>query len=331
VTEKPGTALVLGVSGQDGPYLARLLLDRGWRVVGTSRDPASLDRRNLDTLGLGRESLSILPLSPRDGKEVLRTLELVEPTVVYNLTGPSSVGQSFEHPAETLLDITQGTVVLLEAIRALGAPIRYYGAASSEMFGETPIPATESTPFRPRSPYGVAKAAAFWTVANHREAYGLHACSGILFNHESPLRPAPFVTRKIVQGAVDIAEGRLDHLTLGNLDVTRDWGWAPEYMEAAIRIMVHSEPEDFVIATGVGHNLRGFVASVFSHLGLDWQRHVRSDEGLRRPLDIAVSLGDPTKALRTLGWRAEVSLPDLVERLVTAETTRRAGTGKPQP
>jgi GDPmannose 4,6-dehydratase len=317
-----GTALIFGVSGQDGAYLAHLLLSKGYQVHGTSRDREMSSFANLRQLGiLGRVILHSAVLT--DFRSVVEVINRVRPTEIYNLASQASVGLSFDQPVETLNSTITSTINILEAIRFLKLDSRFYNASSSECFGNTSVPADESTPFHPRSPYGVGKAAAFWAVANYREAYGLFACSGILFNHESPLRPVRYVTQKIIRGAADITEGKADHLELGALSIARDWGWAPEYVDAMARMLRHDRPEDFVIATGETHRLEDFVAQAFQGFGLDWQRHVRSDPALLRPTDIAHSVGNPGKAERLLGWRAERRMTDVVAALVEAEKARR--------
>ena len=252
-------ALICGVSGQDGAYLARLLLDKGYKVFGTPRDAQVSSFRNLIRLGV-RDQVCLLSMSLVDFRSVLQVLSKVQPDEVYNFAGQSSVGLSFEQPVETLESHATGCLNLLETIRFLDIPVRLYNACSGECFGDTgDVPATENTPFRPRSPYAVAKAAAFWEVANYREAYGLFACSGILFNHESPLRPERFVTRKIIAAACRIAAGSREILRLGNLAISRDWGWAPEYVEAMWRMLQQEKPDDYVIATGASYRLEDFV------------------------------------------------------------------------
>ncbi|QCG93008.1 GDP-mannose 4,6-dehydratase (plasmid) [Azospirillum sp. TSA2s] len=320
---EPKTALIFGVSGQDGAYLAQLLLGKGYTVHGTSRDREMAGFVNLRRLAiLDRVALHSAVLT--DFRSVVEVIARIRPTEIYNLAGQSSVGLSFEQPVETLNGSIGGTLNILEAIRFLKLDTRFYNAASSECFGNTgDRPADEATLFHPRSPYGVGKAAAFWAVANYREAYGLFACSGILFNHESPLRPARYVTQKVVRGAADIAERKTDRLTLGALDIARDWGWAPEYVDAMHRMLAHPEPEDFVIATGETHKLEEFVAEVFSRFGLDWRLHVDTDSGLMRPSDISRSVGNPGKARRLLDWEAQTRMTEMVTRLVEAERRRR--------
>ena len=317
------TALIFGISGQDGAYLADLLLKEGYEVHGTSRDRDVSSFSGLRALGIhGKVHLHSAVLD--NFRHVISILKEVRPEYIYNLAGQSSVGLSFEQPVETIDSIMHGTINIMEAMRFLGLGARFYSASSSECFGNTyGRPAEETTEFRPRSPYAVGKAAAFWAVANYREAYGLFACSGILFNHESPLRPTRYVTQKIVRGAMDIAEGKADALELGNLDLSRDWGWAPEYVDAMRRMLDLDVPTDFVIATGATYSLTDFVACAFDVLGLDWRKHVRTSGAFQRPTDIAYSSGNPEKASRLLGWQATVKTPDVVKRLIGAEREKR--------
>ncbi|MGK7947313.1 MAG: GDP-mannose 4,6-dehydratase [Xenococcaceae cyanobacterium] len=311
-------ALICGISGQDGSYLAKLLLEKGYIVCGTSRDAQVSSFRNLLRLGI-REKVQCESLVPTDFRSVLQVISKVKPDEIYNLAGQTSVGLSFEQPVETLESIATGTLNFLEAIRFIGAPIRFYNAGSSECFGDIgDRPADENTPFRPRSPYAVAKSTAFWQVANYREAYNIFACSGILFNHESPLRPTRFVTQKIIAAAVAIAKGSQDKLHLGNISVKRDWGWAPEYVEAMYLMLQQDRPDDYVIATGKSYSLEEFVIEAFSCLGLNWQDHVVTDNSLLRPTDLAVSKGNPNKAKEKLGWQAKFKMPDVVRMMVEA-------------
>jgi GDPmannose 4,6-dehydratase len=315
-------ALICGVSGQDGAYLAQLLLNQGYEVWGTSRDAQISSFRNLDVLGL-KEQVKLVSMSLTDFRSVLQVLTRSQPDEVYNLAGQTSVGLSFEQPVETLESIATGTLNLLEAIRFLGASIRFYNASSSECFGDTGGQAAdENTPFRPRSPYAVAKAAAFWEVANYREAYGLFACSGILFNHESPLRPERFVTQKIVASACRIAKGSNEILSLGNIEIRRDWGWAPEYVMAMMLMLQKQEPSDYVIATGQSSSLAEFIAEAFDAVGLNWQDFVRVDPNLMRPTDLALGLGNPQKAKEQLGWQAKYRAKDVVKMMVKANFER---------
>lgn len=316
---QPRTALICGVSGQDGAYLAQLLLDKGYRVIGTSRDATTNSFANLQRLGIA-DRIGTASMVLTDFRSVLQTLDRVEPDEIYNLAGQSSVGLSFQQPVETLDSIAGGTINLLEAVRFTGRPTRLYNAGSSECFGDTGgRAANEDMAFHPRSPYATAKATAHWTVANYREAYGLHACTGILFNHESPLRPARFVTRKIVSGACRIARDGGGVLQLGNLSVSRDWGWAPEYVDAMWRMLQTDVPADYVIATGQSNTLQDFCAAVFAELDLDPAAHVEMDESLKRPSDIDFGQGDASRAARDLGWQASFRMEDVVRAMVAAE------------
>lgn len=318
------TALIIGVGGQDGAYLAQHLLSLGYRVVGTSRDAAASRFEGLSTLGI-RDRVDVVSMSLVDFRSTMQVVSRVEPDEIYNLAGQTSVGLSFEQPVETFESIIVGTVNLLETIRMLDRPIRLYNAGSSEMFGNTGgAPAHEETILRPRSPYAIAKATSFWQVAQYREAYGIHAATGILFNHESPLRPERFVTQKVVASACRIAVGEQQTLTLGDLSIARDWGWAAEYVVAMQSMLSAAVPEDFVIATGHTASLEEFVAEVFAAVGLDWQQHVEHDPELRRPTEIAWGGGDPAKAADVLGWRATVRMPEVARRMVAA---RRGAAG----
>jgi len=292
------------------------LLDKGYEVWGTSRDAQITNFRNLDVLRT-LERVSLCSMAPTDFRSVLSVLTRSLPDEVYFLAGQSSVGLSFEQPVETLESITVGTLNMLEAIRFLGGKIKLYHASSSECFGDVGrVPASEGTPFHPRSPYAVAKASAHWLVANYRDAYGLFACSGILFNHESPLRPSRFVTRKIVDAAMRISQGSAEKLALGRLDIVRDWGWAPEYVDAMWRMLQQDRPVDYVIATGIAVSLEDFVRHVFESVGLDWREHVITDAGLYRPSDIDWSQGDAGLAQAALGWKARTKMPELARLLV---------------
>ena len=322
-------ALLCGVSGQDGAYLAQLLLEKGYEVHGTSRDANLASFSNLSALGI-KDRVQAWSMTATDFRSVLNVFDAVRPDEVYNLAGQSSVGLSFQQPVETLESNVLGTLNLLEALRFFKRPIRFYNACSGECFGNTgDAPADEATPFRPESPYAVAKAAAFWETANYRKAYGLFACSGLLFNHESPLRPLRFVTRKITAAAVRIAEGSGEKLVLGNMKVSRDWGWAPEYVDAMWRMLQGEIPEDFVIATGETRTLEEFVAAAFSARGLDWKDHVSSDPSFFRPSDILVGRADPSRVNALLGWRAGTKMDQVVKKMVEKEMGA-ASSGVPQ-
>jgi GDPmannose 4,6-dehydratase len=315
-------ALICGISGQDGAYLAQFLLEQGYEVYGTSRDAQMSSFRNLHSLGI-KEKTMLESMALIDFRSVLQTIMKVQPDEIYNLAGQSSVGLSFQQPVETLESISVGTLNILEAIRFLGKNIKFYNACSSECFGDTKgEPADEETPFRPRSPYAVAKAAAFWEVANYREAYGLSACSGILFNHESPLRPERFVTKKIVAAACRIAGGSREKLHLGNISIQRDWGWAPEYANAMWRMVQQEQADDFVIATGETHTLEEFIETAFQCLALDWREHVVADASLLRPTDLMYGKANPSKARANLGWAAKHKMKDVVGMMVDAELKR---------
>ena len=314
--------LIFGVTGQDGALLAKFLLDKGYSVVGTSRDAQLSELKNLKALGIAN-SVRVVSANPADFRSVLDVLIKNEPEEIYNLAGQSSVGLSFEQPVETFNSIGMANLTLLEAIRFIGhKSIRYYNAGSGECFGNTAVPATEESPFRPRSPYAMAKASAFWQVANYREAYGLFACSGILFNHESSLRPERFVTQKIVRAACRIAKGRQEKLEVGNLNVERDWGWAPEYVDAIWRMLQQEEAEDYIVATGISCTLLEFITAVFAEFNLNWEEHVVVNEAFFRPSDILQSRAKPDKAKRILGWSAKSSYKEVVSMLVMAELER---------
>jgi len=296
-------ALILGVSGQDGAYLSRLLLGKGYEVVGTSRDAGLSRFSGLHQLGI-RDQVKTVSTVLTDFRSVLGTIRKYRPDEIYNLAGQSSVGLSFDQPVETMESVVLGTLNVLEAIRFEGGAIRFYNAGSSECFGDTgDQAATEATPFHPRSPYAVAKASAHFLVANYREAYDLFACTGILFNHESPLRPERFVTQKIVSAAARIAAGSHERLHLGNIEIARDWGWAPEFVDAMWRMLQQEKADDYIIATGRSESLSYFVERTFQRNGLDWRQHTEIDGSLLRPSDIRVSCGNPRKAAERLGWK----------------------------
>lgn len=312
-------ALICGISGQDGSYLAKLLLDKGYEVFGGSRDAQSGSFKNLETLKIKSE-VRLISVNITDFRNTLQSISKIKPEEIYNLTGQSSVGLSFEQPVETLESISIGNLNLLEAIRFTTLPIRLYNAGSSECFGDTfGKTADEMTAFRPRSPYAVAKSTAFWQLANYREAYGLQACTGILFNHESPLRKNNFVTKKIISTACRIYRGSGEKLYLGNINISRDWGWAPEYVEAMWLMMQQQTMEDFVIATGQTTPLETFIDLAFSKLQLSWKDHVTSDPSLFRLTDLHGGKADPSKAEKLLGWKAQVFLDEIIQRMIEAE------------
>ena len=319
------TALILGISSQDGAHLAQFLLGKGYKVFGGSRDAQVNPFANLVRLNI-RERVTLESVSLNDFRSVIQTLSKIEPDEVYNLAGQSSVGLSFQQPVETLESIAFGSLNLLEAIRFNGKPTRLYNSGSSECFGDAPDgPADENTPFRPKSPYAVAKAAAFWETANYREAYTLFACSGIAFNHDSQLRPERFVTRKVIAAACRIAAGSKESLPLGDLLIARDWGWAPEYVEAMWLMLQQETPDDYVVATGQTYRLQDLVETAFTQLGLDWRKHVVTDTSLARPNELKVSRADPAKARSRLGWKAKYAMPDVVRLMIEHETKDRPG------
>lgn len=306
-------ALICGVSGQDGTYLAHFLLKKSYEVWGTSRDVQGKIFSNHRKLQIENE-INLISMEPEDFRGVLATLNKSRPDEIYFLAGQSSVGLSFEQPAETLQSITIGTLNILEASRMLDEPPKIYLAGSSECFGDTKNKyANESTPFYPQSPYGVAKVSSFWLTNNYRETYKLFACTGILFNHESTLRPNRFVTQKIISTAKRIANGSDEILELGRLDIARDWGWAPEYVEVMWLMLQQKIPEDYVVATGETNSLEIFVAETFNQLGLNWKKHIKQSESLIRPNDLQISLGDASKAKLKLGWQANYKMKDVIK------------------
>ena len=308
-------ALICGVTGQDGSLLAKHLLSQGYAVHGTTRDAQACQLINLQRLGCDQE-LTLHSMAPHDFRSVFGVLHAVKPQEVYYLAGQSSVGLSFEQPVEAFESIQAGILNVLEAIRIVDPGMRLFHAGSSDCFGSTDAgPADEHTPFRPRSPYGVAKSAATWTVSNYRDSYGLFACTGILFNHESPQRSERFVTAKIVHQARRIAQGQQSVMLLGNTKLVRDWGWAEEYVAAMALMLKRDEPEDFVLGTGESISLQAFLETVFEAFGLDVAKHVRQDPSLSRPLDIAVSRCNPAKAQQLLGWRASTGPKAVAHRL----------------
>lgn len=322
-------ALICGISGQDGAYLGRFLLGNGYQVFGTSRDLRACSFHNLISLNI-RDKITLVRMALTDFGNVVRTITDIEPDEVYNLAGQSSVGLSFQQPQETIASVTLGTLNILEAIRQEFPRIRFYNSASSECFGDTFQAADEDTPFNPRSPYAIAKTAAFWHVANHREAYGLYACSGLLFNHESPLRLERFVTQKIVAAVCRIACGEMIPLEIGNISIRRDWGWAPEYVEAMWRMLQLDNPEDFVIATGETNSLEDFVSTAFDLLNLDWRHYVVVREQLMRPTELLIGQGNPAKAKNLLNWEAQFRMKDVVRSMVTARMEMLSRQGEPR-
>jgi len=318
------TAMITGVTGQDGAYLAQLLLAEGYRVVGAERRSSSRNRNRLDELGV-TEEIEFEDLDLADMGNLIRSVERVAPDEIYNLAAQSFVALSFEQPLMTG-DITGlGVTRLLEAIRIVNPEIRYYQASSSEMFGQVQaVPQNESTAFYPRSPYGAAKVYGHWMTVNYREAYNMYACSGILFNHESPLRGTEFVTRKISLAAARIKLGLQRELRLGNLDAKRDWGYAREYVEGMHKMLLQKLPDDYVLATGETHSVGEFVQNAFDHVGIEWRDYVVVDSALMRPAEVDLLMGDARKASDRLGWMPRTSFKELVALMVEADLERQS-------
>jgi len=309
------TALIIGATGQDGAYLTQLLLAKGYRVVGTSRDAQACDLSRLRRLEVDTD-VEIISLAPNDFRSVLKVVSSISPDEIYNLAGQTSVGLSFEQPVECMESIAGGCLNVLEVIRFLQLPTRLFNAGSSECFGEAAEkPADESTAMQPRSPYGVAKATAYWQIANYRIAYGLWACTGILANHESPLRQKRFVTQKIIRGVKLIKEGKLDILELGNLEIWRDWGWAPEYVQAMHMMLQTDKPRDFLISSGETSSLREFVQIAFEMAGLKAEEHVQTDGSLMRPSDLKYSAMNPSRINKELGWSSRTKLREIISKM----------------
>ena len=309
-------ALIAGVTGQDGAYLAKHLLGLGYHVFGTSRDAQACNTYRLEKLGV-LEDISLLSLAPNDFRSVLKTLTSTAPDEIYNLAGQTSVGLSFDQPVECMESIAGGTLNFLEALRYLDLQCRFFSAGSSECFGDTGSEsALEESAFRPCSPYAVAKSAAFWQVASYREAYNIHCCTGMLANHESPLRPSRFVTQKIVTTVKLIKAGNQKVLRLGNLDIWRDWGWAPEYVKAMHLMLQRESPSDMIIATGITNSLRDFVDMAFAACGLDSANYLQIDDDLFRPSDLKYSSVNPKRINEVLGWKATLGLSEIVERML---------------
>ena len=321
-------ALITGITGQDGSYLAELLLSKGYEVHGLIRRSSSFTTGRIDHLIQDpREHETQLFLHYADlidPSSLFSHIQSVKPDEVYNLGAQSHVKVSFEVPEFTADSVAMGSLRLLEAIRTADWPIRYYQAGSSEMFGSTPPPQTESSPFHPRSPYAISKLFAHWMTIQYRDGWGLHASNGILFNHESPRRGGTFVTRKVTRGIAAILAGREKHLYMGNLEARRDWGYAPEYVDAMWRMLQQDQPGDYVVATGETHSVREFVETAFGHVGLDWEQFVRIDQRYFRPTEVDELCGDASKAKRELGWRPSTTFAGLVRLMLEADL-REAG------
>lgn len=317
------TALITGITGQDGSYLAELLLEKGYTVHGLIRRSSTFNTARIDHLYQdphdGDARLFLHHGDLTDGSRLVTLLDRIQPDEVYNLAAQSHVRVSFDEPEFTGMTTGLGSIRLLEAIRATGVPAKFYQASSSEMFGATPPPQDEDTPFWPRSPYGVAKVYSYWMTRNYREAYGLFAVNGILFNHESPRRGETFVTRKIAIAVAAIAAGKQEYLYMGNLDAVRDWGYAKEYVEGMWRMLQADSPDDYVLATGTSYTVRDFLRFCFEAVGLEWEAHVRFDPRYLRPSEVDSLVGDASKAQNQLGWKAEVLPPQLAKLMTEAE------------
>ncbi|MGK2880793.1 MAG: GDP-mannose 4,6-dehydratase [Mycobacterium sp.] len=326
-------AMITGITGQDGSYLAELLLGKGYEVHGVIRRASTFNTSRIDHLYLdphlpdARLFLHYGDLS--DGARLVTLLASLDPDEVYNLAAQSHVRVSFEEPEHTADTTGTGTIRMLEAVRLSGIKTRFYQASSSELYGATPPPQNEETPFYPRSPYAAAKLYSYWITKNYREAYGMFAVNGILFNHESPRRGETFVTRKITRAVAAIKAGVQDHLYMGNLDAVRDWGYAPEYVEGMWRMLQAAEPDDYVLATGVGITVREFLGIAFERAGLDWERHVRFDERYLRPTEVDALIGDASKAQNNLDWKTTVDGRELARLMVDADIAALEHAGRP--
>jgi GDPmannose 4,6-dehydratase len=313
-------ALITGITGQDGSYLAELLLEKGYEVFGVVRRLSAPNSWRIDHL---RERVTLCPGDLLDQLSIIRLLEEHQPDEFYNLAAMSFVPASWDTPLLTGEFNSQGVTRVLDAIRTVSPKVRFYQASSSEMFGKVrEIPQTEDTPFYPRSPYGVSKVFGHYITVNYRESYDLFAVSGILFNHESPRRGLEFVTRKVTDGVARIKLGLMDSLALGNLDAQRDWGFAGDYVRAMWLMLQQPQADDFVIATGISHSVRELVEIAFARVGLDWQKHVRTDPKFLRPAEVDQLIGNPAKAKRVLGWEPKVNFKQLVEMMVDADMER---------
>lgn len=321
-------ALITGITGQDGSYLAEFLLSKGYEVHGIIRRASSFNTARIDHIpanGLGGQDVKLFTYygDMTDASNLNRVLEKVQPDEIYNLAAQSHVQVSFEVPEYCAEVDAVGVLRLLDAIRETKLKTKFYQASTSELFGQArEIPQKETTPFYPRSPYAAAKLYAHWIVVNYREAYGLFACNGILFNHESPRRGETFVTRKITRGVANILAKKQDYLYLGNLDAKRDWGYAPEYVEAMWKMLQTGEPEDFVIGTGESCSVRAFVEAAFSYVGLNWQEYVKIDSRYFRPTEADYLVAEPAKAREKLGWNPKIKFQDLSKIMVDADTRK---------
>ena len=319
---KKKIALICGISGQDGSLLANFLIKKRYKVIGTSRDAEAGNFNNLEALGI-KKNIKFLSMNYEDFHSSLKVLKASLPDEIYYLSGQSSVSLSFEQPSETLKSNVLGFLNLLEACRMINKKTRIYYAGSSECFGNTnKYAANEKTKFDPKSPYAVAKSSAFWLANNYRSSYNLHISTGICFNHESPFRNNRFVTKKIISTAVNIANGSKEKLILGDLNISRDWGWAEEYIKAMWLMLQQKKAEDFVIATGETNSLKNFVKEVFNQFNLDWKKYVVQDKKLFRPQDIIYSKADPKKALKKLNWKAKFKMNDIIKLMIKANNIK---------
>ena len=326
-------ALITGITGQDGSYLAELLLGKGYEVHGLIRRASTFNTSRIDHLYQDphdpEAKLFLHYGDLSDGARLVTLLHEIDPDEVYNLAAQSHVRVSFDEPEHTGDTTGMGAMRLLEAVRLSGVDCRYYQASSSEMFGATPPPQNEETPFYPRSPYGAAKVYAYWVTRNYREGYGMFATNGILFNHESPRRGETFVTRKVTRAVARIQAGLDDYVYMGNLDAIRDWGYAPEYVEGMWRMLQADEPDDYVLATGGNFTVRDFVITAFEHAGLDWEKHVKFDERYLRPTEVDALIGDASKAKEKLGWVPKVQTDELARIMVDADVEALQHEGRP--
>ncbi|MSR71086.1 MAG: GDP-mannose 4,6-dehydratase [Candidatus Taylorbacteria bacterium] len=311
-------ALITGITGQDGAYLAKFLVSKGYKVYGAYRRTSTRNFWRLHYLDV-KKDIELIPMDLLDQTSIINALQKSQPDEVYNLAAQSFVGVSFEEAIATGEISGLGVTRMLDSIRIINPKIKYYQASTSEMYGNGPRPQSEDTPFTPASPYAAAKLYAHWVTKNYREGYGLFACSGILFNHESPIRGIEFVTKKISDGAVRIKLGYVDYLAMGNLDAMRDWGFAGDYVEAMWLILQQDKPDDYVIATGESHSVKEFCEEAFGVLGLDYKKYVRQDKQFMRPVDVNYLLGNPAKANKVLGWKPKISFKQLVKMMVEAD------------
>lgn len=326
-------ALITGITGQDGSYLAELLLSKGYEVHGIIRRASSFNTSRIDHLysdpHIAGTKLFLHYGDLSDGSRLVTLLNTVQPDEVYNLGAQSHVRVSFDEPEYTGDSTGLGSIRLLEAIRMIGLDCRFYQASSSEMFGATPPPQDEETMFYPRSPYGAAKLYSYWVTRNYREGYGMFAVNGILFNHESPRRGETFVTRKITRAVANILAGNQDSLYMGNLDAVRDWGYAPEYVEAMWRMLQADEPDDFVVSTGTNYTVKDFLQFSFEHVGLDWEKYVKFDERYLRPTEVDALIGNSARAEQKLGWVPKILTPELARIMVDADIQSLEASGRP--